>query len=156
MFETSNNGDDDDSPKTHSHSILLNYLSPCPVTIRTGALTHMHTYSHNHACMLRTALEKLDLCWLLDMLYVDIHDSFMDLYQYVLIFLGKIISFLIYSFHRLFTIERKTSKQQFSFLFLSSDGRSNVDHFYLKRKSNNLLYSRHRPHQKYSFKNFNS
>ena len=36
------------------------------------------THPHSHARLLRAALEKLDLCWLLDMLCDDMHDSSMD------------------------------------------------------------------------------
>jgi len=51
MFETSNNGDDDDdSPKTRSHSILLDYLSPCPVTIRSSTVAHTYTYILKQSC----------------------------------------------------------------------------------------------------------
>jgi L-arabinose isomerase len=42
----------------------------------------MHEYE-------RIALEKLDLCRLLDILYVNMHDSFMDYYNYNLSMSGS-------------------------------------------------------------------
>ncbi len=81
----------DNSLKIHSYFILLEYLSPCLVTTLSDTFFFCHTYTnitlmHEYE---RIALEKLDLCRLLDILYVNMHDSFMDYYNYNLSMSGS-------------------------------------------------------------------
>ena len=81
-FLRSKTSDNDNSLKIHSYFILLDYLSPSlgiTVSIRRffchayTNITLMHEYEG-------IALEKLDLCRLLDMFDVNKHASFMDYY----------------------------------------------------------------------------
>ncbi len=102
-------------------------------------MVRLRTYSHNHARMLRTALEKLDLCRLLDMLYVDIHDSFMDFNRYD-------VDLSEYDIISLLFLRRKLTNQFFSYLKNRRKKKSNnlFDNrrFFLKKKFQQLNSTR--------------
>jgi hypothetical protein len=113
MFETSDN-DDDDSPKTRSYSILLDYLSPCPVTTRSGAVAHTHIQSCTHVenspreIRLVPAIRHV-VCRHTRQFYGFLPLRQVDDRKNVLILLGKKFSFL--NFIHLIDYSEKSKKQ---------------------------------------------